>query len=100
ALTAEGVAGVLSFSDPTARTDRHGRTVFLGHLGTIYQAFSWLGRNVVYLGRATPRTLKVLPDGSVYSEKCLSKVRVRDQGVDYSIRQLVAYGADEPASRD
>jgi hypothetical protein len=94
-LSREGVAGVLSFSDPTARTDASGRTVFKGHIGTIYQALSWSGRHSVYLGRATPRTLKVLPDGRVFNEKQMSKIRTLDQGVDYCVRALVGQAAGD-----
>ncbi len=94
ALRPEGLAGVISFSDPTARTDASGRVVFRGHLGVIYQAF-----NGVYLGRATPRTLKVLPDGTVYNDRKLSKVRTLDQGVDYCVGDLVRYGAQPPLGK-
>jgi hypothetical protein len=52
------------FSDPFPRTDSSGREVFRGHLGTIYRA-----HNARYLGRGTPRTLRLLPDGSVLSER-------------------------------
>src|SRR5579875_1627310 len=47
-----GIEGVLSFTDPTPRSDKTGHVIFPGHVGTIYQATN--GR---YLGRSTPRTL-------------------------------------------
>jgi hypothetical protein len=55
-----GQLGVISFSDPVARHDLQGRTVFKGHLGTIYMA-----HNARYLGRSTRRTLHLWPDGRV-----------------------------------
>src|SRR5206468_2839829 len=58
------VVGVVSFSDPIPRTAINGREVFPGHIGGIYQAFN--GR---CLGRGTPRTLRLLPDGTVFSDR-------------------------------
>lgn len=79
---------VLSYCDPVARTALDGSTVFPGHLGTIYSA-----GNARRLGRATPRTLKLLPDGRVASERALSKLRTDDQGAAYALAQLVQAGA-------
>lgn len=90
-LRAEGFAGLVSFSDPCPRHDAAGRLVFPGHLGTIYQAHN--GR---YLGRGSPRTLRLLPNGQVLSERALQKVRSQDQGWRYAAQKLVAHGADEP----
>ena len=90
-LRKEGLAGVLAFSDPCRRLNREGIAVFGGHVGTIYQS-----HNGVYLGRGTARTLAVLPDGSVFSERAQQKVRSADQGVRYAVNQLVACGADPP----
>src|SRR5262249_28139233 len=60
-----------------------GNTVFPGHLGTIYKAHN--GR---LLGRTKARTLRLLPDGTVFSERNLSKVRARDQGWAYAAQLL------------
>ena len=90
-LRKEGLAGVLAFSDPCRRLNRQGIAVFGGHVGTIYQA-----TNGVYLGRSTARTLAVLPNGSVFSERAQQKVRSADQGVRYAVNQLVACGAEPP----
>jgi hypothetical protein len=91
ALKREGLAGVVSFSDPMKRTTARGVTVFGGHYGCIYQAGSAL-----YLGRGRARTLRLLPDGSVLSERALSKIRNSEQGVDYAVGQLVRHGASPP----
>lgn len=82
------VRGVVSFSDPVPRTDRHGHRVFPGHIGTIYQA-----HNGVYLGRGTARTLRLLPNGAVLSDRTLQKIRAGEQGWRYSAGLLEAWGA-------
>jgi hypothetical protein len=91
-LGREGLAGVVAFSDPCRRLNRLGVPVFGGHVGTIYQA-----HNGTYLGRGTPRTLTLLPDGGVLSDRAQQKVRSADRGVTYAVRQLVRCGAAPPA---
>lgn len=89
ALRREGFAGVVSFSDPLPRRDASGRAVFRGHVGTIYQA-----SNARYVGQATPRTLRLLPTGEVFSSRAAQKIRARDRGCRYAAEQLAAAGAD------
>lgn len=91
----QDVAGVLSFSDPESRTNVGGRLVFPGHIGTIYQA-----HNAAYLGRATPRTLRLLPDGTVFSDRTMQKIRSGERGSRYAVAQLVDAGAPPPTSTD
>jgi len=91
-LRREGFIGVLSMSDPEPRATAAGAVVFPGHIGTIYQA-----HNAVYRGRATPRTLHLLPDGRVFSARAAQKVRAREQGWRYAVAQLVEAGAEVPA---
>lgn len=91
-LRARGYAGVLSFADPVPRRSAAGEIVFPGHLGTIYQA-----TNAIYTGRATPRTLRLLPDGRVFSARSISKVRASERGWRYSVELLVEAGAPPPA---
>lgn len=83
------IQGVVSFSDPIARTSADGSRVFPGHIGTIYQA-----SNAKYLGRATPRTLKLLPDGLVFSDRTIQKIRKGERGWHPGAGELVAWGAD------
>jgi hypothetical protein len=90
-LRAEGLAGVVSFSDPEVRTNAAGETAFVGHIGTVYQAL-----NARYTGRATPRTLRLLPDGAVLSDRTLQKIRARERGWQHAVEQLVAHGAAAP----
>jgi len=90
-LRREGFIGVLAFSDPVPRSDASGRTLFVGHIGTIYQA-----HNAVYLGRGTARSLHVLPDGTIFSDRAAQKVRKGERGWRYAIEQLVTHGAEPP----
>ena len=87
----QGIRGIVSFSDPVARTTTAGQVVMPGHVGVIYQA-----SNAVYTGRATARTLVLLPDGQVFSARAAQKIRARDRGHEYAERQLVALGASAP----
>jgi len=92
-LKRDGYAGIVTFADPEARSTAAGAVAFGGHVGTIYQA-----SNAVYLGRATPRTIRLLPDGSVFSARAAQKIRAKDRGWRYAVEQLVAQGAPEPAN--
>ncbi len=94
-LRRDGVAGVVMFSDPVPRATSDGRQVFPGHIGTIYQA-----SNAVYLGRGDARTLRLLPDGRVFSHRAEQKIRQRERGYKYAIAQLLAAGAREPGGED
>ena len=88
-LRAEGLVGVVAFSDPTQRTDVAGALVFRGHVGTIYQA-----TNATYVGRSKPEIRRLLPDGTVIHNRALAKIRQRDQGWRYAAAQLEAHGAE------
>lgn len=90
-LRRESLVGVLSFSDPMPRKATDGRVVFRGHLGVIYQAFN--GR---YLGRGTSRTLRILPDGEVMSDRAIQKIRAKEQGWQYAVELLERAGAPSP----
>ena len=86
-----GVRGVVAFSDPMPRRTPAG-LLFPGHVGTIYQA-----SNARYCGRATARTLTLLPDGTVLNARAMSKVRQMERGHEHVERRLVALGAREPS---
>jgi hypothetical protein len=90
-LRRNSLEGVVSFSDDIPRTAESGGVVFPGHIGTIYQA-----HNARYLGRGTPRTLRLLPDGTVLSDRCIQKLRKREQGWNYTAELLVEHGASQP----
>lgn len=88
-LKGEGIRGVVSFSDPVPRSTVDGRTVMPGHVGVVYQSL-----NAAKLGRSKPRTLRILPDGTTFSDRAAQKIRHREQGWQYAQAQLVGFGAD------
>ncbi len=92
-LRREEIAGVVSFSDPQPRRTLGGELVLPGHIGRIYQA-----HNAVYVGRGTARTLRLLPDGRVFSARAIAKIRARHRGWRYASEQLVSFGAPPLAS--
>jgi len=92
ALRREGVAGVVSFSDPVRRTALDGRVVMPGHVGTVYQSL-----NATYTGRAKGRVHRLLPDGTIFSPRAASKIRNGEVGWRYACEQLVAAGAPAPS---
>lgn len=85
------VKSVLSYSDPHPRIAENGCQTLRGHVGTIYQAHG--GR---FLGKATPRRLTLAKDGTVVSDRLLSKIRNEERGQDYALRQLIRLGAPLP----
>ncbi len=87
-LRREGVAGVVSFSDPEPRADAAGRRVFAGHIGTAYQA-----HNAVYLGRSKPGCVHLLPDGTLFHPRAAAKIRSGHQGRRYAAAVLERHGA-------
>lgn len=88
-----GFAAVISHADPTARTTEDNREVFPGHVGTIYQAF-----NARYVGRSQARTLKLLPDATVLSDRTHQKMRAGERGWQAGAHRLIAFGADPIAA--
>lgn len=88
ALRRESLVGVVSFSDPVPRTTTGGEIVLRGHAGSTYQAL-----NAVYTGRGTARTLRLLPDASVFSDRAAQKIRKGERGAEYASAQLVRAGA-------
>ena len=87
-LKLEGVRGVVSFSDPVRRERTDGTVVMPGHIGQVYQALS-----ARFMGRGTPRTLRLLPDGTVFSDRAAQKIRALERGWRYSAAILEAAGA-------
>ncbi len=87
------IAGVVSYADPTERSDAQGNVFKAGHIGTIYQAL-----NFGYFGKGSSRTLLLSRDGRVVSQRALSKIRNEERGADHAARQLVDMGAPERAA--
>lgn len=100
-LAAQGVRGVVSFADPVPRQTATGATILPGHWGCIYQAAS---DGSSYTGRGTPRTLTLLPDGTVLNARTAQKIRAQEQGHAYAEHLLTRLGArpltpaDQPAA--
>lgn len=88
-----GIAGVISMSDPVARTATDGRVVFPGHYGCIYQSHN--GR---YIGRSTAKYQRLLPDGTEFSSRARQKLRKKEQGWRYAADALIRFGADDPGA--
>jgi hypothetical protein len=87
-LRQQGIVGIVSFSDPVERRTLAGETVFGGHIGTIYQA-----TNACYLGRAGARTIRMLPDGTIFHGRAAAKIRKRERGWRYAAAILERFGA-------
>lgn len=82
------VQSVISYADPMARRTADGRIAKPGHVGSIYAVMS-----ASYRGRATARTETVTPDGRVFSDRDLSKIRSQETGRRYSEDELIRRGA-------
>jgi hypothetical protein len=87
-----GVRGVVAFSDPMPRTVG-GELVMPGHVGTVYKAL-----NATYTGRGRARTLTLLPDGRVFSDRARAKLIGGERGAGHVRAGLVAAGAPDPAA--
>lgn len=68
-----------------------GAWVSPGHIGGIYQALKG-----AYLGTATARTHKLLPDGTVLSDRAIQKIRAQETGWHYAAELLVNTGEPSP----
>jgi hypothetical protein len=92
-LRREEFRGVVSFSDPEPRANAAGAVVFGGHVGTIYQA-----HNATYLGRRSKRETRILlPDGTVFDRRTMTKIAARVAGGQPALELLVRHGARRPA---
>jgi hypothetical protein len=87
-----GPSLVIAYSDPMPRTDRAGQVHFNGHFGGIYRDSSAL-----YLGRTRARRLWLADDGTVISDRALSKLRNDETGAGYAYETIVRYGAPRRA---
>lgn len=88
-LAGAGVIAVESCSDPEPRSTQDGRRVRHGHVGTIYQSLN--GRHV---GKTNPASLRLLPDGTVFSNKASGKLVRGERGHVYAGAELVDWGAE------
>jgi len=86
---------VVSFSDPVPRTKADGTIVHRGHIGICYQATS-----AIFLGRTEPRTIRLLPDGTLLNDRTIQKIRSGEQGWRYAAALLETFGAESVTSGD
>lgn len=84
------ISGVISYSDPMPRHTIDGQLVTPGHVGYVYQ-----GLNAKYAGQQRKRSLILAPNGTVLSERALSKVRNEERGWQYAMRQIIVSGGAE-----
>lgn len=87
-LRREEMLGVVSFSDPVPRETAAGLLITPGHVGTIYQA-----TNAIYTGKSKARPCLLLPDGTMFHERSIAKIRARDSRWESAAKPLVLAGA-------
>lgn len=91
-----GVRGVVAHSDPHPRLRRTGEAthvVFPGHTGTTYQA-----SGMKCFGRTSARSVVLLPDATVLTDRAISKVRAGEPGGRGVERRLLAFPGAWPRS--
>jgi hypothetical protein len=89
AAVRDRLRAVVSFSDPNPRANLDGSELFPGHIGTIYQA-----SNASYAGATNPATLRLLPDGTVFSNMASGKIRRGLRGCRSAAAELERFGAE------
>lgn len=87
-IVRDELRGVVSFSDPNPRTSIGGAQIFPGHYGCIYQA-----SNARYSGLTEAATLRLLPDGTVFSNFASGKIRRGLTGWRSAAAELERFGA-------
>lgn len=85
------ILSVISYADPVRRTDADGRVFMPGHVGGLYAV---MGSR--YVGRSSPRTDLILPDGRPISSRAISKIRNAECGQRYAMDDLIQAGARAP----
>lgn len=90
-----GILSVVSYADPMTRRAPDGTLVKPGHVGQVYAVMG-----AAYRGRTKPRSETITPDGQLFSERALTKIRNGESGRAYAIAQLVARGAPSPIGDD
>jgi hypothetical protein len=95
-LAHEGVAGVVSFSDPVVRRTSSGQLIAPGHVGTCYAA-----AGAIYTGRTAPVAYRLFPeDGSLLHPRMLAKYRAGHPNAGAVERTLLRHGARSRADSE
>jgi hypothetical protein len=89
------VVSVVSYADPMTRRAPDGTLVKPGHVGQVYAVMG-----AAYRGRTKPRYETITPDGQLFSERAMAKIRNGETGRAYAIQQLVGKGAPLPVGGD
>lgn len=89
------ILSVVSYADPMRRYAPDGTVLLPGHVGGVYSIM-----HASYRGRCKPRMELITPDGQIFSERALSKIRNRETGIGYAIDQLVKRGAPRPKGNE
>lgn len=82
------IISVISYADPIRRIDGDGQVYLPGHVGQLYAV---MGSR--YVGRSSPRTDLLMPNGRPLSSRALSKIRNGETGQRYAIESLLNAGA-------
>lgn len=85
------ILSVISYADPVRRTDALGNLVLPGHVGFLYSVMA-----ARYVGRSSPRTDLLMPDGRPISSRAISKIRNAECGQRYAMDDLIRAGARAP----
>jgi hypothetical protein len=85
------ILSVISYADPVRRIDESGHVFLPGHVGGLYAV---MGSR--YVGRSSPRTDLILPNGRPISSRAVSKIRNAECGQRYAMDDLVRAGARPP----
>lgn len=85
------ILSVISYADPVRRSDATGHVFMPGHVGGLYAVMA-----ARYVGRSTPRTDLLTPDGRPISSRALSKIRNAECGQRYAMDDLLHAGATPP----
>jgi hypothetical protein len=56
--------------------------------------------NMQALPKGTPRTLRLLPDATVFSARSIQKIRKLEKGWRGAVEVLKRFGADDPPTDD
>lgn len=86
------ILSVISYADPVRRTDETGRMFLPGHVGGLYAV---MGSR--YVGRSSPRTDLIMPNGKPISSRAVSKIRNAECGQRYAMDELIRAGARLPS---
>jgi len=82
------ILSVISYADPVRRIDDRGRVFLPGHVGALYAV---MGSR--YVGRSSPRTDLIMPNGRPIPSRTISKIRARETGHRYATEELLRAGA-------